>query len=49
MIEQYEEYMNRRSELIKAGKSLAESTNTAFEEVYHHKISGEDLIGPSNQ
>ena len=48
-MEQYEKYMERRSELIKQGKGLAESTNTAFEEVYQHKISGEDLIGPANQ
>ena len=33
-MEQYTKYMERRSELIKEGKSLSFATNTAFEEIY---------------
>ena len=47
-MEQYERYMERRSELIKKGKSLAFATNTAFEEVYQQKITGEDILSPAN-
>ena len=37
MLTQYEEYMKRRSELVKAGKSLAEATDQAFLDAYHPK------------
>ena len=48
-MEQYEKYMERRADLIKSGKDLAEATNTAFEEVYQQKIKGEELLSPANQ
>ena len=50
MLTQYEEYMKRRSELVKAGKSLAEATDRAFLDAYHpEQPKGEDLLSPANQ
>ena len=37
MLTQYEEYMERRSELIKKGWDLASATNQAFLDAYHPK------------
>ena len=50
MLEQYQRYMERRTELIKAGKGLSEATNMAFEEVYERKIKPEtiDILSPAN-
>lgn len=51
MLTQYQEYMNRRAELIKKGWSLPDATNQAYLDAYSPKkeMTAEEILSPANQ